>query len=152
MICNRDFRNTSYLLPMTLPGFEIHIVLQRNRVDCLCKITSVWWILYLILVWKRNSVNYLWVNSGAVYFKNIRKRPNVQCWNCFRFQQLVCAKLECQGIGQQNLNIVTDWTSLPTWEFSCLQSLPNLKDFVRRRNNTILHTSSLWGKIECILK
>ena len=29
---------------------------------------------------------------------------------------------------------------------------PSLKDFVRRRNNTTLHTGSLLGKNECILK
>jgi len=27
---------------------------------------------------------------------------------------------------------------------------PNLKEFVRRINSTILHTNSLWGKIDCI--
>jgi hypothetical protein len=51
--------------------------------------------------------------------------------------------LHFQGIRQQNLNIVTDWISHPTLEFIFLQSVPNLKDFVRRLNNTILHTISL---------
>jgi hypothetical protein len=73
-------------------------------------------ILYLILASNINSVKYLWLNSGAVFFKNIRKCLNVRCSNFFRFQQLICAKLDVQGTRQHNLNIVTDWTSHPTRE------------------------------------
>jgi hypothetical protein len=53
---------------------------------------------------------------------------------------------------QQNLNIDTDRMLHPTWECSCLQSFPTLKDFVRRINSTILHSSSLRHKIECIFR
>jgi len=35
------FQNSSHLLPMRLPGSKIHIACQRNRMACLCNITSL---------------------------------------------------------------------------------------------------------------
>jgi hypothetical protein len=60
--------------------------------------------------------------------------------------------LDVQVMQQQNLNIDTDWMLHPTWECSCLQSFPTLKDFVRQINSNILRSSSLRRKIECIFR
>ena len=71
-------------------------------------------ILHLILALKRDSLSFLLLNSGAVFFKNIRSCLKVQCLDCFHLPQFSCAKLYVQGTRQQNLNIDTDWMSHPT--------------------------------------
>lgn len=93
-LCNRRFRNISHILPVTLPVSKIHIVFQISRMACLCKITSVWKILHLILAWNKDSLSFLWLNSGAVFFKNIRSCLKVHCSDCFHLPQIGCAKLD----------------------------------------------------------
>jgi len=94
--------------------------------------TSAWQILHLIVGWNRNSVSILGLNSGAVFFKNIRNCLNVQCSNFFRFPQHMCVKPGVQGMQQKNLNIITGSKSQPTCELSCLQALRTFKGFVRQ--------------------
>jgi hypothetical protein len=64
--------------------------------------------------WKIDSLSFLWWNSGAVFFKNIRICLKVQCSLCFHLPHIGCAKLDVQVMQQQNLNIDTDWMLHPT--------------------------------------
>jgi hypothetical protein len=63
---------------------------------------------------KRDLLSFLWLNSGAVFFKNIRRCLKVQCSDCFHLPHISCAKLDVQGMRQQNLNIDTDRMLHPT--------------------------------------
>ena len=88
------FQNSSDLLPTRLPGSKTHIACQRNRMACLCKITSVWWVLHLIQARNRNSVSFLWFNSAADIFKIIRNCPNVHFSDFSLFPQRISSKLD----------------------------------------------------------
>ena len=134
----RDLCPNLYHVSEKLDGMSV------QNYECVIDITSD-------TSFKRQFSQIPLVEFGAVIFKNICKCLNMQYLNLLFLPQLICRKLLFQGMWEQNLHIFTDWMLHSTWEFS-QQSLPTLKDFMRQRNNIILQTSNLRGKIECILK
>ena len=125
MFCIRRF-TILHIYRWQYLGLE-SILWFRDRVVCLSKITSAWYILHLIVGWKRNAVSILGLNYGAVFFKNIRNCLNVQCSKFFRSSQHTCVQPGFPDMRQKNLNIVTGSKSQPTCEFSYLQALRTLR-------------------------
>jgi len=101
---------------------------------------------YMIVGWNRNSVSIFGLNSGAVFFKNIRSCLNVQCSNSFPFPTTYMCEAGCSGYASKESKYHYRLEVAADMRIELSTNTPKFQGLRETNKQTTLYTSSLWGK------